>query len=1144
MPSVTVTGGVGEPARASIRPWSSNETYRQGDLVIDPASDGSWAIWRAINYVAANQAHPADLSSRWQEVGRQTAPSVQPWSPSGAYQRGDLVQVGVAVFLATSAHVAGSVRPGVGVTGWQQIGAGGGGGGGGAVTVSRIAGQTPATAGTAPAPASGPAVGGGPAWTSNQRMDSWGSLNNFGTTRTMTGRSIGGRDEVYVAHTDDDGKDIEGNLRAFQIGDVLDWGNGEVTPTGVTHWGAAAGARTTFQFPQGTISPGTGLPGVTWYTGDKAVYFGPSRTTPPPAATGGTAAAVAGPLAGAEGGEFVNIVDQRNWVYDDVDGWVERTHGTPIQVFSGTATYATGDLVLVPGATATDPYSLWRATTPIQPGGAAPGATGAPAGWVQVGGGTNTQAVVLVGIITDAPASEPHEYQWAQMDAALLAAAPPGSYYMIDHVPTDGNVPAGVPGVAGQPVKVGDWLIAVDSDSDGTSDAWHVARHDRLTAGARHPAVFVSTVATESPVHQTFTGPTTSATVWMNSPGAQARIDAWINRTGPNAAAGELFVIDPTAGTMTVRIQTDPTITPRPTDDTVYQISGGSLTKLATYAQQPQVVTAIGAGQAAVSTQTGPPELKVRESDIGKVYFEGADGAAVQMFEADGVTPAASVVAGKSYEFHITWGTSDPGANFEFDVWSEPGNTKLWTKADGDTYVTPVLDPHDIPLKFDYYPTLYGQTTGRGIATSTGLTAAFGATMTPTTTYTLTDPKGHRAALGQIPGLLGEWYVNTTDNKAWAHDGSKWVLVHDGAGGTGGNVAITLWKSANAYKAGDLVIVPGTGGDPVVLWRAGADIGTSPNAPGTAGASGDWNRVSDTQWVISLPAGAATLPAFEGQIASFQDDTGIGSLYVGHGGAWVRMLPQIAAHAPGEVLTVETGGTVAWKSPTQQTSLLVGIISDPAPDPHEYLWSQINRPLAATFPPGSYLMIDHVPADGKIPSTGSGLAGVDIAVGDWMVAIDTNNDGNSDSWHLARHDRTMPEFGLVAWIKHRFNTTFHTTSTPFVRVGGVTTQRFDIHNTCHVHVTGSINCWGGENHHGGFGFQLGAWSGGPTVGPNAYDGVFWFHGGSHHNVPLACTFHNVPRGNYEVSLWAKTELGGINMDAWDMVWFDVHTVKP
>jgi hypothetical protein len=71
----------------------------------------------------------------------------------------------------------------------------------------------------------------------------------------------------------------------------------------------------------------------------------------------------------------------------------------------------------------------------------------------------------------------------------------------------------------------------------------------------------------------------------------------------------------------------------------------------------------------------------------------------------------------------------------------------------------------------------------------------------------------------------------------------------------------------------------------------------------------------------------------------------------------------------------------------------------------------------ATVPPGGYYIVGHVPPDaqgnptGTTPVTSSGASMVvgiqphtPVGIGDWLVAVDSNNDGVADRYHLVRHD--------------------------------------------------------------------------------------------------------------------------------------------
>ena len=101
-------------------------------------------------------------------------------------------------------------------------------------------------------------------------------------------------------------------------------------------------------------------------------------------------------------------------------------------------------------------------------------------------------------------------------------------------------------------------------------------------------------------------------------------------------------------------------------------------------------------------------------------------------------------------------------------------------------------------------------------------------------------------------------------------------------------------------------------------------------------------------------------------------------------------------------------GTTGEGLVSSNDSVLVGVIQEPAPEAHEFTWAQVTA-SPGTFNPGGYLIIDHVPVDGMIPDTVPGFttstdAQRVVAVGDWLVAVDTDRDGTTDSYHRVRHD--------------------------------------------------------------------------------------------------------------------------------------------
>jgi hypothetical protein len=66
---------------------------------------------------------------------------------------------------------------------------------------------------------------------------------------------------------------------------------------------------------------------------------------------------------------------------------------------------------------------------------------------------------------------------------------------------------------------------------------------------------------------------------------------------------------------------------------------------------------------------------------------------------------------------------------------------------------------------------------------------------------------------------------------------------------------------------------------------------------------------------------------------------------------------------------------------------------------HVYVYKVANNPVK-DFKPGEYLLVDDVPANGKVPALVLGAGGKPVAIGDWLVAIDSNQDQEADTWHL------------------------------------------------------------------------------------------------------------------------------------------------
>ena len=327
-------------------------------------------------------------------------------------------------------------------------------------------------------------------------------------------------------------------------------------------------------------------------------------------------------------------------------------------------------------------------------------------------------------------------------------------------------------------------------------------------------------------------------------------------------------------------------------------------------------------------------------------------------------------------------------------------------------------------------------------------------------------------------------------------------------------------------------------------------------------------------------------------------------------GGWVKefdisSLPPIGVHQPGELLTIQTGGSLDWASATKQPSVLFGIITATATEPHEYLWAQIDAARLAATPPGSYYMIDHMPADGKIPATGSGLAGQDAAIGDWVVAVDSDQDSTSDVWHLVRHDRTPPisewaqntaytrgdivlldmggrpgRYGAyfaeraipasnippgvpghnVGWIEigdgqaashtdwlgglsHRFTATHMTGDDPFVLMPETSIQIAKTRAGSQIRVSGTLSWYGGASFNIAE-LHVGVTDPGiKTPAPSDIHGHYFFNTGSQHNTAgFGGTLSGIPAGTHTLSLYWGTPHGSVSVDNNDFVTFDVWEV--
>jgi len=189
---------------------------------------------------------------------------------------------------------------------------------------------------------------------------------------------------------------------------------------------------------------------------------------------------------------FINRGDGITYIHDGFK-WLQLPQNLPIQPYDAAKPYAAGSIVVYNNVVYRAMRSVIAGQQPPAagwevlgaPGGGNPGqvltqtATGVPA-W------TTPQRVGLYGVVA-AQNTETHEYLWSDLVAAL-PNIPPGAYMIVDHVDTaPGIVVGGVNSATG--ATVGDWLVAIDGDNDGTSDAFHVVAHDVVGGPAIPPTV-------------------------------------------------------------------------------------------------------------------------------------------------------------------------------------------------------------------------------------------------------------------------------------------------------------------------------------------------------------------------------------------------------------------------------------------------------------------------------------------------------------------------------------------------------------------------------------------------------------------------------------------------------------------------------
>ena len=132
------------------------------------------------------------------------------------------------------------------------------------------------------------------------------------------------------------------------------------------------------------------------------------------------------------------------------------------------------------------------------------------ADWAELGTAVNPPG--LEGIIVSASApNDPGTVRWSDFTAGLVTQTAPGSYWVITD-PTV-TVPTGVPDLAGDAVAPGDWVIAIDSNGDGTADHLRLVTLPRPTP--TRPTVHYDVVTGHTPASQQTQG--NSGDTFVNS---------------------------------------------------------------------------------------------------------------------------------------------------------------------------------------------------------------------------------------------------------------------------------------------------------------------------------------------------------------------------------------------------------------------------------------------------------------------------------------------------------------------------------------------------------------------------------------------------------------------------------------------------
>ena len=405
--------------------------------------------------------------------------------------------------------------------------------------------------------------------------------------------------------------------------------------------------------------------------------------------------------------------------------------------------------------------------------------------------------------------------------------------------------------------------------------------------------------------------------------------------------------------------------------------------------------------------------------------------------------------------------------------------------------------------------------------------------------FQATDGTVH-STLGQVPGTLGEEFVNTTDDRSWVHDGTSWIETSAHS--------IVPWQANHSYNPGDIVYDDGFGNSHRRLFVADQTISsTSSTHPGTTSGRTSWDEIG-----------------------------GYGVLYYGAGPPTVDASTFVAL--PAGTLpdpSVTTGrrpitGDFYYDSQNDHTYILLGNY-----DTFATRWAQID-PAAATT---GRMPIVYTVRDAPVVVAHVGKLLVDTVTPDANVIPPQAGDLFVDpvnSMAYTWDGTTVRELTAAAtthWLgagDEDFRKEWNTTSDPWVKVPGVHVDIFKNHAASRLRIRGYISGYapqysvttggllGGTSgplagkttavHQQNvyFGFAIdpdpppGATNPPPT---DSIAGRFYFNDENvHETIDISCYLENVPAGNQRIQLWCGTGHGGFHVDLFDRHSFDIFEV--